>query len=97
MPGLVPGMSVLNIRSWSLHRQGYKTCMAGTGRHRQILDSKASHLMSTAVSPLAPTSVPELPVIGGVKLATAAAGIRYQGRTDVQLVPFDKGTIIGFA
>ena len=50
--------------------------------------------MSTTVSPLAPTSVPELPVIDGVKLATAAAGIRYQGRTDVLLALFDKGTTV---
>src|SRR5439155_24403985 len=39
--------------------------------------------MSTAVSPLAPTDVPAMPEIAGVKLATAAAGIRYEGRTDV--------------
>ncbi|MBN9603610.1 MAG: bifunctional glutamate N-acetyltransferase/amino-acid acetyltransferase ArgJ [Afipia felis] len=50
--------------------------------------------MSTAVSPLAPTHVPELPVINGVKLATAAAGIRYKGRTDVLLALFDKGTTV---
>ena len=35
--------------------------------------------MSTAVSPLAPTSFPEMPPIDGVRLATAAAGIRYPG------------------
>jgi glutamate N-acetyltransferase/amino-acid N-acetyltransferase len=49
--------------------------------------------MSTAVSPLAPTSVPDMPVIAGVKLATAAAGIRYKGRTDVMLALFDAGTV----
>jgi glutamate N-acetyltransferase/amino-acid N-acetyltransferase len=48
--------------------------------------------MSTAVSPLAPTEVPDMPVIAGVKLATAAAGIRYKGRTDVLLAIMDKGT-----
>jgi glutamate N-acetyltransferase/amino-acid N-acetyltransferase len=48
--------------------------------------------MSTTVSPLAPTSVPDMPEIDGVRLATAAAGIRYAGRTDVLLVLFDKGT-----
>jgi len=32
--------------------------------------------MSTAISPLAPTDVPDMPAISGVKLATAAAGIR---------------------
>src|SRR6478752_6432074 len=48
--------------------------------------------MSSAVSPLAPTEVPDMPVIAGVKLATAAAGIRYKGRTDVLLAVLDKGT-----
>ena len=48
--------------------------------------------MST-VSPLAPTSVPEMPAIAGVRLATAAAGIRYAGRTDVLLVLLDPGAV----
>src|SRR3981189_2671942 len=50
--------------------------------------------MSTPVSPLAPTDVPDMPAIAGVKLATAAAGIRYQGRTDVLLAVMDKGTAV---
>jgi glutamate N-acetyltransferase/amino-acid N-acetyltransferase len=50
--------------------------------------------MSSAVSPLAPTDVPAMPAIPGVKLATAAAGIRYQGRTDVLLAMMDKGTAV---
>ena len=50
--------------------------------------------MSSTVSPLAPTHVPDMPVISGVKLATAAAGIRYQGRTDVLLAVMDKGTTV---
>jgi glutamate N-acetyltransferase/amino-acid N-acetyltransferase len=50
--------------------------------------------MSTAISPLAPTDVPEMPVIAGVRLATAAAGIRYKGRTDVLLAVMDKGTTV---
>src|SRR6187455_1248826 len=50
--------------------------------------------MSSAVSPLAPTEVPDMPVIAGVKLATAAAGIRYKGRTDVLLAVMDKGTSV---
>jgi glutamate N-acetyltransferase/amino-acid N-acetyltransferase len=50
--------------------------------------------MSTAVSPLAPTTVPELPPLAGVRLATAAAGIRYKGRTDVLLALLDKGTTV---
>jgi glutamate N-acetyltransferase / amino-acid N-acetyltransferase len=48
--------------------------------------------MSTAVSPLAPLHVPDMPAIAGIRLATAAAGIRYAGRTDVLLALFDAGT-----
>ena len=50
--------------------------------------------MSTAVSPLAPKHVPDMPAIAGVRLATAAAGIRYAGRTDVLLALFDAGTTV---
>ncbi|HEY6254338.1 MAG TPA: bifunctional glutamate N-acetyltransferase/amino-acid acetyltransferase ArgJ [Xanthobacteraceae bacterium] len=50
--------------------------------------------MATAVSPLAPKSVPQLPAIEGVRLATAAAGIRYAGRTDVMLALFEPGTTV---
>ena len=50
--------------------------------------------MSTAVSPLAPKSVPTLPPVRGVRLATAEAGIRYKGRTDVLLASFDAGTTV---
>jgi glutamate N-acetyltransferase/amino-acid N-acetyltransferase len=44
------------------------------------------------LSPLAPKSYPELPQVEGVRFATAEAGIRYSGRTDVMLALFDKGT-----
>ncbi len=50
--------------------------------------------MATAVSPLAPRSVPQLPAIEGVRLATAAAGIRYANRTDVMLAVFEPGTTV---
>jgi len=50
--------------------------------------------MSSSISPLAPIDIPEMPTIAGVKLATAAAGIRYQGRTDVLLAVLDKGTAV---
>src|SRR5450432_1721990 len=48
--------------------------------------------MSSSISPLAPSHVPNMPAIPGVRLATAAAGIRYKGRTDVLLAIMDKGT-----
>ena len=50
--------------------------------------------MSSSISPLAPTDVPDMPAIAGVKLATAAAGIRYKGRTDVLHAVMDKGTAV---
>jgi len=50
--------------------------------------------MSSSISPLAPKSVPAMPAVAGVRLATAAAGIRYAGRTDVLLALFDKGTAV---
>jgi glutamate N-acetyltransferase/amino-acid N-acetyltransferase len=50
--------------------------------------------MSTKVSPLAPTSVPDMPAVAGVRFATAAAGVRYKDRTDVLLMLFDPGTAV---
>jgi glutamate N-acetyltransferase/amino-acid N-acetyltransferase len=50
--------------------------------------------MATNSSPLAPKSVPNLPDVAGVRLATAAAGIRYAERTDVLLAVLDKGTAV---
>jgi len=44
------------------------------------------------VSPLAPKSIPDCPPVEGVRFSTAAAGIRYKGRTDVMLALLDKGT-----
>src|ERR1700687_481485 len=49
-------------------------------------------VMSTAISPLAPRHVPDIPAIAGVRLATAQAGIRYANRTDVLLAMFTPGT-----
>ena len=46
------------------------------------------------ISPLAPTTAPDMPALAGVRLATAAAGIRYKNRTDVLLALFDKGTAV---
>jgi glutamate N-acetyltransferase / amino-acid N-acetyltransferase len=50
--------------------------------------------MASSISPLAPASFPEMPPVAGVRLATAAAGIRYPGRTDVLLAVFDPGTSV---
>jgi glutamate N-acetyltransferase/amino-acid N-acetyltransferase len=46
------------------------------------------------LSPLAPKAFAELPPLDGVRLAAGAAGIRYQGRTDVLLAVFDQGATV---
>lgn len=49
---------------------------------------------SASVSPLAPKSYPDMPEIDGVRFATAEAGIKYKGRTDVLLARIDAGTTV---
>lgn len=46
------------------------------------------------ISPLAPTSFSELPVIEGVMLGSANCGIRYKGRPDLLLVMLQAGTAV---
>ncbi len=46
------------------------------------------------VSPLAPVRFPDLPIIKGVRFATAEAGVKYQGRTDVMLALLDPGSVV---
>jgi glutamate N-acetyltransferase / amino-acid N-acetyltransferase len=46
------------------------------------------------ISPLAPASLAELPALAGVKLATAAAGLRYKGRPDLMLALVEPGSTI---
>ena len=51
----------------------------------------------SAVSPLAPDHFPQLPVIEGVRFATIAAVVRYQGRTDVMLAVLAPGSTVAGA
>jgi len=46
------------------------------------------------ISPFAPTRLPALPAIDGVRMAACAAGIRYPGRTDLLLALFDPTTTV---
>src|SRR5690606_31235189 len=48
--------------------------------------------MSGSVSPLAPKTFAEMPSVRGVRMATAAAGIKYKNRTDVLMMVFDRPT-----
>ncbi len=47
---------------------------------------------TAAISPFAPKSLARLPAIEGVRFATAEAGIRYKGRTDLMVAVMDEGT-----
>ena len=49
------------------------------------------------VSPLAPARFPDLPVIEGVEFASGAAGVKYQGRTDVTLIRVAPGSTLAGA
>jgi len=46
------------------------------------------------VSPLAPAAFPAIPPIDGVLFSTAAAGIRYAGRTDLMLADIAPGSTL---
>ncbi len=48
----------------------------------------------TAISPLAPAAFPDMAAVGGLRLSTAAAGIRYSGRHDVMLAELAPGTTV---
>ena len=50
--------------------------------------------MALTVSPLAPTSQPDMPIVAGVRLAAAATGIRYKNRVDVLLATLAEGTTV---
>ena len=50
--------------------------------------------MVPKVSPLAPAAFPTMPAVAGLRLATAAAGIRYSGRDDVMLAEMPPGTTV---
>ena len=47
-----------------------------------------------AISPFAPDRFPQLPPVAGVRFASAAAGVRYQGRADVMLAELAAGSVI---
>ena len=51
-------------------------------------------MAETPVSPLAPAAFPEMAAVKGLRLATAAAGIRYTGRDDVMLAELPPGSTV---
>ncbi len=50
--------------------------------------------VSAHISPFAPSVFPDVPPVAGMRFATAEAGIKYRGRTDVLFAVFDPGTTV---
>ena len=88
MAGLVPAIYVLNFA------RAKKAWMAGTSpaMTSNFLSSSGFHVISRL--PARPDRRPRHARDRRRKLATAAAGIRYKGRTDVLLAVMDKGTTV---
>ena len=61
---------------------------------RDKVASMIGGLTGPAVSPLAPASFPDLPVIAGADFAAIEAGVRYKGRPDVMLARLAPGTMV---
>src|SRR3546814_19709588 len=53
-----------------------------------------SDLVALQRSPLAPKGCPKLPAMAGVSFATAACGIKVQGRPDLCLMVLDPGSTV---
>jgi len=50
--------------------------------------------MDLQKSPLAPNAFPNMPEVSGVRFATAEAGVKYKGRTDLMLAEFAPQTTV---
>ncbi|MFN4354343.1 bifunctional glutamate N-acetyltransferase/amino-acid acetyltransferase ArgJ [Parvibaculum sp.] len=59
---------------------------------RKAAKKPAKKKTAEKISPLAPKAYAVLPPVGGVVLGTAAAGIKYKGRTDLLVAKMPEGT-----
>lgn len=59
---------------------------------RKRATKKVAKKKAPAVSPLAPTSYPDMPPIGGVQLGVTNSGTRYKGRDDLLVVQMAEAT-----
>ena len=77
------------VKKWK-HR-----ARAAEARLAELATPAAPKKKAVIVSPLAPKDgFPLLPPVAGAEFATAQAGVRYQGRTDVMLARLAPGTVI---
>ncbi len=68
--------------------------MAGVAARIAALKAELADLEAQLPPPVSPLAqaFPDLPEVAGVRFATAAAGVKYQGRTDVMLAELAEGT-----
>ena len=81
-------------RDWKTEAKRLKKKLAKLRNRLAGALSAAPAKAAPAVSPLAPAAFPDLPAIAGVAFATAAAGVRYAGRSDVMLARLAPGTAL---
>jgi glutamate N-acetyltransferase/amino-acid N-acetyltransferase len=63
-------------------------------RTTRCLRRKIMAKAAAKVSPFAPKTLPDMPIVPGVRLAACQAGIRYAGRTDLMAAVLDAGTTV---
>jgi glutamate N-acetyltransferase/amino-acid N-acetyltransferase len=85
------GKTNAKAKNW---KAAAKELKARVAKLEKKLKKAAKAIMGKQVSPLAPASFPELPVIAGVEFAAAEAGVRYKGREDVMLIRLAPGTVV---
>ncbi|MBF9045695.1 bifunctional glutamate N-acetyltransferase/amino-acid acetyltransferase ArgJ [Rhodobacterales bacterium LSUCC0031] len=61
---------------------------------KKVKSAKPTTKAPLKVSPLAPATFPDLPVIAGVRFAAGEAGVRYANRTDVMLAHIAPGAVM---
>ena len=72
---------------------GNRSKLAELRRRQAEIASEIAQL-EAPVSPFAPERFPALPPVEGVRLSSAAAGVRYPNRTDVMLAELAAGSVI---
>jgi len=73
---------------------GNRSKLAELRRRQAAIAVEIAKLAGPATSPFAPKAFPALPPVGGVRLSSAAAGVRYQNRADVMLAELAAGSVV---
>ena len=79
-----------------MSEEALRAALAEKRRALAALETEIAGLESRLglASPLAPAAFPGIPPVPGVRLAAAAAAVKYRGRDDVMLAALDPGSVI---